>query len=361
MRPELPRIPRVILPLLSLLGVAFAVTFVVRASKTEPPPPPLVQPERNPFAVAVSGAGIVEPSAERTISVGPTTPGVVLEVTASVGDVVTAGAPLFRLDDRALVAEREVRRAALESARAKLKRLESLPRPEEVPSVEAKVEQADAAVADLRGQFARLEKAFKSGQGVVSVDELDQRRFRLLAAEKALEQSRAELALLEAGAWEPDLAQARAEVAQAAAALGATEVEIERARIRAPIDATVLEVHVRRGMYAQPRDELVLLGDVTTLHVRVDVDEESAPLVRERCRAIAYARGFPATQLPLEFVRIEPYIRPKKSLTGDNNERVDTRVLQVIFRLGRSPLPVYVGQLLDVFMEAVPREKLAHE
>jgi HlyD family secretion protein len=164
---------------------------------------------------------------------------------------------------------------------------------------------------------------------------------------------------VKAGAWEPDRQQARAEVAQAEASLRQVEVEIERTRVRAPVDATVLEVNVRVGVYAQPNTQLVLLGDLSTLHLRVDVDEESAPLVQRGCRALAFVKGFPRTPIPLEFVRIEPYIRPKRSLTGENNERVDTRVLQVIFRLGRAPLPVYVGQQVDVFMEALPRETLA--
>jgi hypothetical protein len=50
-------------------------------------------------------------------------------------------------------------------------------------------------------------------------------------------------------------------------------------------------------------------------------------------------------------VRFEPYVIPKKNLTGDSTERVDTRVLQVIFGLD-SGAPVYAGQQLDVFVNA---------
>ena len=58
--------------------------------------------------------------------------------------------------------------------------------------------------------------------------------------------------------------------------------------------------------------------------------------------------------VPLEFVRVEPFVVPKKSLTGDSTERVDTRVLQVIYRFPRGKIPVYVGQQMDVFIEAPP-------
>jgi hypothetical protein len=57
------------------------------------------------------------------------------------------------------------------------------------------------------------------------------------------------------------------------------------------------------------------------------------------------------TKIPLTFVRIEPYVVPKKSLTGENTERVDTRVLQIIYRFDRPPFPVYAGQQVDVFIE----------
>ena len=49
---------------------------------------------------------------------------------------------------------------------------------------------------------------------------------------------------------------------------------------------------------------------------------------------------------------MEPYVVPKKSLTGDSNERVDTRVLQALYRFDRKQLPIYVGQQMDVFIEA---------
>jgi hypothetical protein len=48
---------------------------------------------------------------------------------------------------------------------------------------------------------------------------------------------------------------------------------------------------------------------------------------------------------------VEPYVTPKTSLTGSSSERVDTRVLQVIYRFDRRAIPAYVGQQVDVFIE----------
>jgi HlyD family secretion protein len=74
--------------------------------------------------------------------------------------------------------------------------------------------------------------------------------------------------------------------------------------------------------------------------------------VRSGASAFAFVRGNRELQTPLQFVRFEPFIVPKRSLTGDSIERVDTRVLQVLYRFDRNQLPVYVGQQMDVFIEA---------
>jgi hypothetical protein len=76
--------------------------------------------------------------------------------------------------------------------------------------------------------------------------------------------------------------------------------------------------------------------------------------VAPNARAEAALRGNARLRTPLEFVRVEPFVVPKKSLTGDSTERVDTRVLQVIYRFPRGKIPVYVGQQMDVFIEAPP-------
>src|SRR5262249_59474807 len=86
----------------------------------------------------------------------------------------------------------------------------------------------------------------------------------------------------------------------------------------------------------------------------VDIDENDAWRVRPEAAAMASMRGNRALQTSLQFVRFEPYVVPKKSLTGDTTERVDTGVLQVLYRFHRGDLPVYAGQQMDVFIEAPP-------
>jgi hypothetical protein len=109
---------------------------------------------------------------------------------------------------------------------------------------------------------------------------------------------------------------------------------------------------VRSGEFAdtKPNEPMMILGEVDRLQIRADVDEQNAPLVQTNQPAVAFLKGSTRNSLPLRFVRIEPYVIPKKSLTGDSAERVDTRVLQIIYELDRSPVPLYVGQQVDVFI-----------
>jgi HlyD family secretion protein len=95
---------------------------------------------------------------------------------------------------------------------------------------------------------------------------------------------------------------------------------------------------------------------VDWLHARVDIDENDAWRMHADASVLAFVRGNRELKPPLTFVRTEPYIVPKRSLTGDSTERVDTRVLQIIYGFDRGDLPVYVGQQMDVFIEAPPLE-----
>ena len=96
-----------------------------------------------------------------------------------------------------------------------------------------------------------------------------------------------------------------------------------------------------------------MLGDVKRLHVRVDIDENDVPLFDRHAEAVAYLKGRSKGKFPLKVEYVEPYVIPKQSLTGLNAERVDTRVLQVVYSLpDERPVDIYVGQQMDVYMKA---------
>jgi multidrug efflux pump subunit AcrA (membrane-fusion protein) len=303
-----------ILPLLALVGVVFAIYTVIAGGQSPPGAAPIAPPSQAPYQAYVAGAGLVEASTEN-IAVGTPVAGVVSEVRVKVGDTVRRGDALFTIDLRDLQAELLVREADLKTRQANVKASQAL-------------------AADARNQY-ELYKAIGDVRAVTK-EELDRRRFATDVADA-------------------NVVQSQAQVAAAEAAIAQTKVELDRRIVRAPVDAQVLQVKVRAGEFAPAgvlTTPLMLIGDVRTLHVRVDIDENDAWRVSPEAAAIASVRGNSRDKAKLTFVRIEPYVIPKRSLTGESAERVDTRVLQVLYSFDRSVLRnIYVGQQMDVFIE----------
>jgi len=297
---------------------------------------------------SVAAVGLVEPESEN-IAISCAVSGLVTEVYVKAGDRVQARQQLFSLDDRDLEADLRVKRAALEAVRARLAKLVGEPRTEDIPPAEARVREAQANLADAEVQVRLIESV--TDKRAVREEDVQRRRLAHKAAQARLAEAETQLALLKAGAWAPDIAVAKSELAQAEAQLKAVETNIERLTTRAPMDGVILQDKVRLGQYAQcgPLSEpLMVLGGGKHIHIRADVDENDAWRVRPHTPATAFVRGDAAEKYALEF---EPYVIPKKSLTGDTTERVDTRVLQVIYRVKDPNAPLYVGQQMDVYIE----------
>jgi multidrug resistance efflux pump len=362
------RITRLLLPGLAAGFLALAIYHVVGAAQTLPRPTTPAEPPRSAFSQTVGGAGIIEAWTEN-ISIGTPLPGVVLEVyvpVEKVGQTVKKGDPLFLVDNRQLLATLKYNEANLRAARAQLAKLDAQPRPEEVPPSEAKVSAAQASV-DLQRDLADRARRLRPS-GAMAAEDANQRALTLSIARQQLAQASAEDALLKAGAWKYDKDIASAQVALAEAQVLQTRTDLDRVLVRAPRDGVVLQVNVREGEYVgtPPGQALMLLGAVNDkVHVRVDVDEYDIPRFVKGAPAMASPRGHADISYPLRFERVETYVVPKKSLTGDNTERVDTRVLQVIYSMPNDGR-VYVGQQVDVFIDAsakaekVPSSELSH-
>jgi len=70
-------------------------------------------------------------------------------------------------------------------------------------------------------------------------------------------------------------------------------------------------------------------------------------------RAYGTLRGQANRRIPLTLVRIEPQVVEKRALSG-GSERVDTRVVEAIYSFDPAQAPAYLGQRMDVFVEAAP-------
>ena len=303
----------------ALFGVV-AICLVSRTQAERQMPPagdPPIMPPHKPFVQAVAATGIIEALSEN-VAIGVPQAGLVSEVLVRVNDVVKKDQPLFKIDDRDLRAEQLSVQAQREIARAQI-------------SV------SEAQLAKLEAQYSRLSAVNDSR--AVSRDDLDNRRQDVAIAQAQLSAARAQLVASETS-------------------LKRIALLIERLIVLAPRDGDIIQVNIRAGEFAatSPKSPALVLGETQRLQVRADIDEQNATRIRSGQKAYGYLKGDPTVTFPLVFTRIEPYVIPKVSLTGSSTERVDTRVLQVIYSLTRpTDPPLYVGQQVDVFIEAPDR------
>jgi RND family efflux transporter MFP subunit len=289
-----------VLPFLAIIGIIFVISTVIVGSVPQPVAAPLIAPPQSPFPRFVAGSGIIEASSEN-IAIASPLAGVIKGVFVKAGDRVDRDQALFALDDRDILAEIAVRRAQIAKAKALL---------DDAQTQASIYKGVNDARAIMRGELLKRESA-------VSV--------------------------------------AQAGLSEAEALLTAAQTTLERMTIRSPIAGEVLQSKARVGEFAPAQvltSPLMILGSVSPLAVRVDIDENDAWRVSSGGQASANLRGNSAISFPLTFVRFEPFVVPKRSLTGESFERVDTRVLQAIYSFERGSLPVYVGQLVDVYIES---------
>ncbi len=297
-----------ILPLIAAGLFAFAVSSVIRPSQGRADP--VIPPPEAPYAATVSGVGVIEPESE-VIAIATELPGVIREVLVKPGDRVDAGAPLFRLDNRALDAAR-LEAAATAAAAA------------------ANADVAGVNLGDEKKRLAILESV--SDKRAISVDELDRMRFAVRRAVAAL-------------------AQAKAGAEAAAARVTIIDTDLARRTIAAPIAGEILSVDARPGEFASAGPlaaPLMTIGATEQLRVRVEIDETDIGRVTPTSAAVGVARGASDKELSLKFVRIEPQATAKRTLAG-GSERVDARVIEVLYELEPGARAI-VGQRLDVFI-----------
>ncbi len=182
---------------------------------------------------------------------------------------------------------------------------------------------------------------------------LETSKGKVAETEARLLEAKANLELL-ASESAPSMEVQKSAVIQAEANLQRAQTNLDLRTIVAPKDGTVLSVRIRVGEFVPASilsTPFISLGVIDPLHVRVDIDEAEIPRFSAGAKAKASLRGNPRDQVPLSYVRTEPLVVPKRSLAGTVSERVDTRVLQVIYSVDPKELKASVGQQVDVYIE----------
>jgi multidrug resistance efflux pump len=309
---------RQILPALALIGLAIAAWLILVGLPDRSTAEPSEQPPKAVGELAgkarVAGAGIVEPASE-IIDIGSALSGLVTDVRVRPGDRVARGDVLFMVDARA--------------ARAQLA-------------------EATAAIAEARASIAEASAAQKTARQQLAL-------YRGLADPAAVSRSEVIRAEGEEAAATSRLSVARARLASAQAAAAAARTEIERLVVRAPIAGEILAVNIRSGEFVSTMGgsstPFIQMGETNPLHVRVDIDENEVSRLAIGEPAIISPRGAAELHVKATFVRAEPQVVPKRSLTNSAAERVDVRVLQLIYALPPSDA-FRVGQQIDAFIPA---------
>lgn len=305
---------RIFLPLFATVGFLSGVLFTFHyGGAKNAVANQLSAPPSTPYQSTVAGTGLVEANT-RNIAIGSYESGIVARVFVKEGQLVKAGDPLFLIDDETALAEI----AKQEQAVA-------------VQQSQIAVDQAQ--LADNADQLKRVE-GLKVGSSV-SVDTIQRRRFAAKISEAAL-------------------ALAKARKKQAEAELTSAQVALSKLTVNAPVNGRIFKVNIRAGEYVNVQKDLVpvLMGDDRPLHLRVQIDENDLWRYTAEAPALASLRSNKKINFKLEFVRVEPYVQPKRNLSGDTTERIDTRVLEVVYAFDPADKPVFVGQQMDVFIEA---------
>jgi HlyD family secretion protein len=283
---------------LAIIGILAGLVAAYIFGMERKAQPPVFKPVSNPYESAIYANGMIESEQPNgaNINIFPEVSGPITQVFVHEGQQVSAGTPLFTIDD-------SVQRANTELAEANLKA--------------------------ARDQYDKRRASYDIDPKSISKDVLD-------TAEDA--------------------------VIQAAAALKAANALLQYYSVKAPVDGVALSVNAAVGSYVSSQgaydtytelfDPLVVMsGPQDYLDVRCYVDEILVSRLPSPWHIQAQMQIMGTDiKVPLEFVRVQPYVSPKIELSNERQEQVDLRVLPVIFRFEKKDAPVYPGQMVDVFI-----------
>lgn len=354
-----------ILIALAIVGIMAGLTAAYLFGVTKPPLPPVFEPFSDPYSNGIYAEGIVESdqSSGENINVYPEVPGTVKQVLVSEGQVVHKGDPLVLIDDSIQRATTEQLQSQAQAAMAMLQELKAEPRKETLDVAQSQVEAAKAALKTAQDALAKQEAAYEMDPKSVSKDALDGAMNAEAVAEASLAVAKRQYDLTKAGAWSYDIAnQERQQNALEKSYLSASAL-LSKYTLRAPRDGVVLSVNPAPGSFVSPQGAyesytqgmtpvLVLGSPQASLNIRCYVDEILVPKLPagERMKAQMLIRGT-NIKLPLDYVRTQPLVSPKIELSDQRMERVDVRVLPVIFRVEKTEkIKLYPGELVDVYI-----------
>ncbi len=338
---------------LSVIGLALGIIYAyfnqLRVQEIHPP----VVPTFDLLNISCVATGILEP-AGGSIGIYPVRADRVEELFVEENQLVKKGDPLFTMRTRGILDEKKVLEAQLVSAKANLAYLKEQPRPSDLAPLEKRVEMQRAEMERLHLQVTRYQKLFPDSITPYEMENVEKLYESSVAA---WQNAQAELQKVQAGVSAFQIEQAEAEILQIQARLDSLETQLQESMLRSPIDGRVMKINVHQGEYISlfnpVRDDTtstpVVVGS-SALQVRVDVDETDISRIRPDCAASACLHGDLTKTFALKFNRIQPMVVPKRNLAGYGMERIDVRVIQIIFDVIPPAFPLLSGLQVDVYL-----------
>lgn len=298
---------------------------------------------------AASATGRIEPK-DGEARITTQVAGKVVEVPAKTGDKAREGDLLVRLDD-----EDARQKMAAAEAEALVRERERDEEPAEGLAQERR-EAEDKLAASERALFrARLafdEAAANTRQGRGGAEEVEAARQKITAAKESVAADRAALERLVADPKMPLPTRLESSLEGARADLRLAESAVERTRIRAPFDGTVLNVIARAGETVAPSPDapLVLLGDLTGLRVRAEVEERDALKVGLGQKVVVRGDALQDREFEGTVTSIAKALGPPRIAPRGPRRPNDVEVLEVLATLDGVP-PLVPGMRVDVFFK----------
>ena len=298
---------KIVVPVLLLAAVSSVVTFWFLRSR----------PAKSDDKLGASG------TVEATdAQLGFEVAGRIESIAVNEGDPVQAGQELARLDRAELEARRAQAAAQVEAARAALADLERGSRREEIAQARAALTAAEERRGDAQRDLERTRRLYEGG--AVSREALDKATTARDVAIAQRDQVAEQLRLVREGPSREKIEAARAQVAQAEAALRGAEATLDNTVLTAPFDGRVTVRHRQAGETVSPGAPVLTVLDPRDRWVRIYIKEDRLGAVKLGSRATITSDTFPGKTYPGEvsYISSEAEFTPKSVQTAEERVRL---------------------------------------
>lgn len=300
-------------------------------------------PEINWVAAA---PGRVEPKSGE-IRIGTSLLGRVAEVMVKTDDKVEEGDLLVRLDDaeaRAKLGAAETQAEALREEREK----QFVSGREDVRKAEDAIYSAERAVTGARFEFDFALAEKRSGKSGTEQALTDARQ-RLKDANNRLERERLAFVKAQSKSNLPAPNSAESAVSAARTEVRMAEALLDKSRLRSPISATILQVNTKEGEVVAPNpDPLIVLGDMSLVRVKAEVDEHDVAKIKVGQKAFVRSVSFAGKDYEGIVTSTASSLGSAKIGPRGPRRANDVEVLEVTVDLEKG-VPLLPGMRVDTF------------